>query len=175
VSHRSDGIIGAAELESLTPDSERLARGPVVIVECVENIPCDPCVAACPKGAIGIDGDLNCTPTVDTELCDGCGICISACPGLAIFAVDLSGDADTATVSLPYEFLPLPERGDTVVALDRSGDPVCSARVARVLASKALDRTPVVALEVPRERALEVRHFRSEHRAPREQGGAAGE
>lgn len=160
MSYRSDGILRENELEGLTPDSERLARGPVVIVECVENIPCDPCVAACPKGAITIEGDLNCTPRVDRELCDGCGVCISACPGLAIFSVDMSGDEEAARVSLPYEFLPLPAKGDRVVALDRSGGEVCDAVVARVLSSKALDRTPIVTLEVPREHALDVRHFR---------------
>ena len=160
MNHRADGILNAKELEGLTPSSERLTRGPVVVIECVENIPCDPCMEACPKGAITISGDLNCTPSVDPELCDGCGVCISACPGLAIFSIDTSGDADPATISLPYEFLPLPSRGETVVALDRSGEPVCEAKVVRVLSSKALDRTPIVTLELPGEHAMAVRHFR---------------
>ncbi|MBN2564459.1 MAG: 4Fe-4S binding protein [Candidatus Eisenbacteria bacterium] len=142
------------------PSRERMARGPIVVIECVENIPCDPCMAACPKGAISIKGDLNCTPSVDTDICDGCGVCISACPGLAIFSVDMSRGGDAASVSLPYEFLPLPSKGDTVVALDRSGDPVCNAKVVRVMSSRALDRTPIVTLELPREHALSVRHFR---------------
>jgi Fe-S-cluster-containing hydrogenase component 2 len=160
VSHRSDGILRAANLAGLTPTDERLARGPVVVIECVENIPCDPCVEACPKGAITIDGDLNCTPTVDADLCDGCGVCISACPGLAIFSIDMSTDGNTASVSLPYEFRPLPSKGDTVIAVDRSGEPVCEAEVVRVLTSKTLDRTPIVTLELPKSHALNVRHFR---------------
>jgi Fe-S-cluster-containing hydrogenase component 2 len=158
--HRTDGILKEGELREVTPSRERMAKGPVVVIECVENIPCDPCMAACPKGAITIKGDLNCTPSVDTDICDGCGVCISACPGLAIFSVDMSGARDTAMVSLPYEFLPLPAVGETVMALDRSGKRVCEASVVRVLSSKALDRTPIVTLELPKQHALAVRHFR---------------
>ena len=158
--HRRDGVLRADQVERMTPDERRLARGPVVVVECVENIPCNPCVAACPKGAITIEGDINDVPSVDYEKCDGCGVCISACPGLAIFAVDLSGDGETGTVALPYEFLPLPRVGEEVVTLNREGASVGRAVVRRVLSSKALDRTPIVTLELPRGDAMVVRHFR---------------
>jgi Pyruvate/2-oxoacid:ferredoxin oxidoreductase delta subunit len=157
--HRRDGVLRADEVAGTAPNGERLRRGPVVVIECVENIPCDPCVAACPKGAITIDGDINETPRVDYEVCDGCGVCLSACPGLAIFAVDVSGDGEAGTVSLPYEFLPLPSVGEEVVTLDRAGAPVGSGRVRRVLSSKGLDRTPIVTLELPKGDAMAVRHF----------------
>jgi Fe-S-cluster-containing hydrogenase component 2 len=160
VTHRSDGVLRAEVIERLTPSDARLRRGPVVIVECVENIPCDPCVTACPKGAITIEGDINDTPSVDFERCDGCGVCLSACPGLAIFAVDVSGDGETGTVSIPYEFLPLPAVGEEVVTLDREGEPVGRGEVTRVLSSRALDRTPIVTLELPKGDAIRVRHFR---------------
>jgi Fe-S-cluster-containing hydrogenase component 2 len=160
VDHRRDGVLSSEVVEKMLPGGERLRRGPVVVVECVENIPCNPCVAACPKGAITIEGDINGVPTVDYDTCDGCGVCLSACPGLAIFAIDVSGPADTGSVSLPYEFLPLPEVGDEVVTLDRAGAPVGIARVRRVLTSKALDRTPIVTLELPKADAINVRHFR---------------
>ncbi len=130
------------------------------MIECVENIPCNPCVQACPKGAIAIHGDINDTPVVDFDVCDGCGVCLSACPGLAIFAVDLSGNGTNALVLLPYEFLPLPEVGESVTSVDREGNDVGDARVTRVLTAKALDRTPIVTLELPREHAMRVRHFR---------------
>lgn len=160
MSHRSDGVLRPNELAGCVPSEERLARGPVVVVECVERIPCDPCVAACAKGAISKPGGLNDPPIVDFDACDGCGICLSACPGLSVFAVDASRKDGKATVMLPYEFLPLPAVGDEVTALDREGEAVCGARVTRVLSSKALDRTPIVSIEVPREHAMTVRHFR---------------
>ncbi len=159
LSHRTDGILRPAELAASQPPPERLARGPVVVIECVERIPCDPCVAACAKGAISMKGDINEPPRVDFEKCDGCGICISACPGLAVFVVDASRSDGKATVMMPHEFRPLPAVGETVTALDREGNAVCDASVTRVLSAKALDRTPIVSLEVPKEHAMAVRHF----------------
>jgi len=159
VSHRRDGILEPRQLLPLIPQAERLAIGPVAIIECVENIPCDPCVASCPKGAIRIEGDMNGTPSVDFGTCNGCGLCVSACPGLAIFVVDMSLGAGTATVSLPYEYTPLPSVGDTVVTLSREGKILGEGTVKRVLQAKALDRTPIVTLEVPSDHAMDVRHF----------------
>jgi Fe-S-cluster-containing hydrogenase component 2 len=159
VSHRQDGILEQRQLLPLVPSTERSASGPVAIIECVENIPCDPCVGACPKGAIRIEGDMNGTPSVDFDTCDGCGLCVSACPGLAIFVVDMSLDAGAATVSLPYEYTPLPSVGDTVVTLSREGEVLGEGTVKRVLSAKALDRTPIVTLRVPSDHAMDVRHF----------------
>lgn len=159
MSHRQDGILEPRQIDAVVPAAERLRRGPVAIIECVENIPCDPCVGACPKGAIRIEGDMNGTPSVDFDICDGCGLCISACPGLAIFVVNKSLDAGAATISLPYEYTPLPSVGDTVVTLSREGAVLGEGTVLRVLSAKALDRTPIVTLKVPSDHAMDVRHF----------------
>jgi len=159
MSHRQDGILEPRQIDAVVPTAERLERGPVAIIECVENIPCNPCVDACPKGAIRIEGDMNGTPSVDFDICDGCGLCISACPGLAIFVVSKSLGAGAATVSLPYEYLPLPTVGDTVVTLSREGEVLGEGTVERVLSAKALDRTPIVTLSVPADHAMDVRHF----------------
>jgi Fe-S-cluster-containing hydrogenase component 2 len=102
---------------------------------------------------------MNGTPSVDFDICDGCGLCISACPGLAIFVVNKSLDAGAATVSLPYEYTPLPSVGDTVVTLSREGAVLGEGTVQRVLSAKALDRTPIVTLSVPADHAMDVRHF----------------
>lgn len=161
MSHRSDGVLRQEQVDGVVPPPERLKRGPVIVIECVENIPCNPCVDACPKGVIHIDGDMNGTPVCDFETCDGCGVCVSACPGLAIFVLDMSLEGDDATVSIPYEYLPLPSVGDTVVTLSREGEVLGSGTVKRVLNSKALDRTPIVTLTVPKSEAMSVRHFRA--------------
>jgi hypothetical protein len=45
------------------PDARRRAMGPVVVIECFEEIPCDPCHDACNQGAIETFDDINGLPT----------------------------------------------------------------------------------------------------------------
>lgn len=154
------GVAAGRELESVTPPAERRGRGPVVMVECLQKIPCNPCATACARGAIARREDINDLPVVDFEKCNGCGVCISRCPGLAIFVMDETfSDAETL-VKLPYEFLPLPKEGDYVTGLDREARPVCRARVVKVLIGKAQDKTPVVSVAVPKEMGLVIRNIR---------------
>lgn len=149
-----------ARAHGRVPDTERRARGPCVVIECLEEIPCDPCHDACRRGAIRPFEEINHLPEVDFDRCNGCGACISVCPGLAIFVVDETWEDDLAIVRLPYEFLPLPAPGDKVAGLDRSGSERCVARVVKVEGSEKHDRTAVVWVEVPKALSMEVRHIR---------------
>ena len=144
------------------PPLERINRGPVAVVECYQKIPCNPCQTACRFGAIQIGDDINEIPRRDEELCTGCGVCVAKCPGLSIMIVDGSRSDDTVEFRIPYEFLPLPQPGETVTGLDRAGQPICSARVLRVMNPPAFDRTPVVTLEVDRAYLYDFRNFRRE-------------
>jgi len=149
-------------LERAAPSSARRARGPVAVVECFQSIPCNPCYTFCPAGAMKPLTDITMLPEVDSERCVGCGVCVSHCPGLAIFVVDESGKDGGGVVRLPYEFTPLPETGEYVTAVDREGKPVCRAQVVRIQNEKTQDRTPVVWLKVPKPLTMEVRFFRRE-------------
>ncbi|MBA1333937.1 MAG: 4Fe-4S ferredoxin, iron-sulfur binding domain protein [Firmicutes bacterium] len=153
------GIPTEEQLKEVTPSKERLSRGPVAIIECFQEIPCNPCYTSCSTGAIKELVDINEKPEVDFDKCNGCGICISNCPGLAIFVVDESYSEDKALIKLPYEFLPLPEKGDMVKALDRSGQVVGQAEVVKVVNSKAQDRTPVIWIAVDKELSMRVRNI----------------
>lgn len=154
------GVATPENLAEVFPSKERLAQGPVVIIECFQRIPCNPCSIACKKGAIKTFDDINDRPEIDVEKCNGCGICISFCPGLAMFVVDETYSDTDALVKIPYEFLPLPEEGSYVTALDREGKPVCRSKVEKILNSKMQDRTPVVSLVVPKEFSMTVRCMR---------------
>ncbi|MCL5290594.1 MAG: 4Fe-4S binding protein [Bacillota bacterium] len=154
-----NGIPTPADLAGVLPPADRLAQGPVAIAECYQNIPCDPCYHSCKQGAIREFIDINERPQVDFEKCNGCGTCMSRCPGLAIFVVDATYSDSEALVKIPYEFLPLPEAGETVTAINRAGQAVGEAKVIRVQNTRVQDRTAIVWLAVPKELMMEVRHF----------------
>ena len=156
----SQGVPDEKNLKTVRPPLSRRGRGPVVWVECFEEIPCDPCHDACPVGAIHPFPDINDCPSVDHEACTGCGLCITACPGLAIFVVDESRDDGMATIRLPYELLPVPEVDDAVQVLDRAGHEVGTGRVVLVDQRSGGDRTAVIEIEVAASLAEVVRAIR---------------
>lgn len=142
------------------PTEERFAQGPVAIAECVQEIPCNPCEGACPFHAITVGEPITNTPQIDRGKCTGCGMCVAACSGLAIFVVDKTYSETEATISFPFEYLPLPEKGDTVDALSRGGEFVCKGTVVRVMNPVRNDHTPVITMAVPKEHIDEVRTMR---------------
>lgn len=145
---------GILSLKDLTlPTDKQLKKG-VVIIECVQEIPCDPCVAICPVNAISMK-DINDILEVDYNKCTGCKRCVGICPGLAIFVVKV--EDDKALVTLPYEFLPIPKVGDNVTALDREGKPRGAAKIIKVNRSK---KTTVVTIAVDKDLAMAARNIK---------------
>jgi len=142
------------ELSDLdVPPEEHMLRG-VAVTECVQPIPCDPCRHSCPVGAVIME-DINDVPRIDYGKCTGCARCVEVCPGLAMFVVKL--DSEWGYVTLPYEFLPLPEKGEVVEALDREGRTVEEGTVVSV---RKGGTTPVVRVRVSRENVMVVRNIR---------------
>ena len=74
---------------------------------------------------------------------------MATCSGQAIFLLDEDYAPGYVTVSLPYEFLPLPAVGETGIALDRGGAELCPAEVVRVQNSPATDGTVVLTMKIP--------------------------
>ncbi|MEA1994308.1 MAG: 4Fe-4S binding protein [Euryarchaeota archaeon] len=153
MSYKEDGVLSTAKLN--LPSEKRLKRGPVAILECIENIPCDPCVDACPFDAISME-EITDLPKIDYEKCTGCGSCVSVCPGLAIFVVDLS--EEKARVTMPYEFLPIPEKGEKVKAVNRKGEVAGDATVMSVRKNK--NKTNTVTVEVDKKLGMKIRHIK---------------
>lgn len=147
------------EIQKL-PSDERYAKGPVAVIECVQEIPCNPCEAACKFGAIRVGDPITNLPTCAHDKCTGCGICVSKCPGLAIFIVNKAFSETTATIGFPYEYMPTPVVGMDVKAVNRKGEVVCDAKVVKVVNPASFDHTPVVTIEIPKEYADEVRSIR---------------
>lgn len=132
------------------------------VMECTQNIPCNPCQDACPKGCISIGENITSLPVVVKESqCIGCGMCVAACSGQAIFLVNENYDEQSATVTMPYEFLPLPNVGDKGNALSRSGEIVCEAEVMEVKQSPAYDHTSLVTIKVPKDMVMKARFYQA--------------
>lgn len=156
------GVPSAEELASCPgrPSEERMRKGRVACVECVQEIPCNPCEGICNFGAIKVGEQITCLPCLDEDKCTGCGLCVAHCPGLAIVILDKSISETEGTVDFPFEYLPLPEKGDVVDAVNRAGEVVCKGTVMAVTKVKSYVGTAVVRLKVPIEYVDEVRSMK---------------
>jgi sarcosine oxidase subunit alpha len=73
-------------------------------IRCTQDIPCDPCVQACPVGAIQLVGPSVLDVPAYQGGCTGCLNCVASCPGLAITVVDTRRASESqARVIVPYE------------------------------------------------------------------------
>lgn len=132
------------------------------VIECSQNIPCNPCQDACPKGCIKIGSNITSLPIFDeTSTCTGCGLCVASCSGQSIFLINEGCEEGYTYITMPYEFLPLPEKGIKGSALDRSGKKVCEAEVVEVRYSKAFDQTNLLTIKVQKDMGMKARFFKS--------------
>lgn len=155
------GYIEEAELAAFPGAGGRKGVHPVI--ECIQNIPCNPCQDACKLGCIHVGESITSLPRINPDSkCSDCGQCVAACSGQAIFLVNDAFEPGFASVTIPFEFLPLPEAGDKGQGLDRAGNPVCEVEVARVRTPGAFDRTTLLTLRVPLEKSGAVRFYRKE-------------
>ena len=127
-----------------------------IMIDCPQEIPCNPCHFSCKVGAIRIDGLKN-RPQFFPEKCVGCDNCVAACPGQACFLVDMEYSETEATIDFPFEFLPVPQAGEKRIARANDGTDVCVGTVVEVLERKAWQGTRVVRLAVPKECIEKVR------------------
>lgn len=153
------GYVDDSEIEKYPGVTHNVGIHPVM--ECTQNIPCNPCQDACPKGCISIGSNITSLPVVKSDVkCIGCGMCVASCSGQAIFLVDEDTGDGYGTVTLPYEFLPLPEAGDKGIALGRDGKKVCEAEVVSVKSAKAFDHTNLLTMKVPKDMVMKARFFK---------------
>lgn len=148
--YEQSGVLSIKDL--CLPSEKQLEKG-VAITECIQDIPCDPCVDSCPVDAISMK-DINAPPVVDYDKCIACGQCVGVCPGLAIFVVKKQNDKGLLT--LPYEFLPVPKKDEVVYTIDRNGKKIENGVVKRV---KKQGKTMVVTVELNAKDLMNARHI----------------
>ena len=88
------------------------------------------------------------------------GMCVASCSGQAIFLVNEDAGDHMATVTLPYEFYPLPQVGEKGKGLDRSGQEICEAEIVEVRTAPAFDHTNLVTMKVPADMAMRARFYK---------------
>lgn len=124
------GYLKLEDLSNFLPKESIIKGRNVAIAECIQKIPCNPCVTSCPAGAISMK-DINDLPKIDFLKCTGCGKCVAVCPGLAIFLIKITDSG--GEVTLPYEMLPIPTKDSMVFLLNREGKKLGKGRVTKVL------------------------------------------
>lgn len=153
------GFVADDEIERFPGVTHRVGIHPVM--ECTQNIPCNPCQDACAKGCISIGDNITSLPVVvPGSKCIGCGMCVASCSGQAIFLVDEETEPGFGTVTLPYEFLPLPEAGEKGIALGRDGQKVCDCEVVSCKTAKAFDHTNLLTIKVPSDMTMKARFYK---------------
>ena len=84
---------------------------------------------------------------------------MAKCPGLACFVIDLTFAPDRALIKMPHELLPVPQKGEKVLCLNRVGEAVAEGVVENVT-EPWKDSTKVLHVSVPKEFVNEVRAVR---------------
>ena len=132
------------------------------VIRCVEEIPCNPCVDACPEGSIIIPEDPIMGFPVFEGNCTACGRCVALCPGLAINLIKPKYDEEkgTSLLTFPFEL----EKGDLapgvkVATVDMEGNMVGEGTIKRFRKSPIPDQRKLVSVEVPAGQAFDVAGF----------------
>jgi sarcosine oxidase subunit alpha len=133
------------------------------VIRCVQEIPCNPCVEACPKGWVRLeDESITSLPRWLGE-CVGCLKCAVVCPGLAITVVDRRFDPTgrTAQVWVPWEIDDEQVKVGKQVSLTGSeGESVGSGIVRHIRTLKWMDKRRMVQIEVDSRLAAKVAGIR---------------
>lgn len=151
------------------PDKE---EGVFPVIHCIQEIPCDPCSAVCPRKLIEVDRqDIRKIPVYydekDGKGCTGCERCVVFCPGLAITLVDYRQDRNFPVVTIPFEFLKETINPDDEVELvDIEGNLLARTKVIAVKSIKGNDRTILIKAQAPKEVAKKVAGLRLQKEIP---------
>lgn len=126
-----------------------------VLVDCPQEIPCDPCVKACSTGAISMDEGMCGKPRITEGQCNGCLSCLEVCPVSCIYLMEKREGETLMTLAL--DRLPRLSKGDEVILKDGNGKDLGRGRVIKSRAAQKDKGLRILTLKVPAEVAGSVR------------------
>ena len=138
------GVASFNDVQSVFPSKEKLNSFKAVI-ECYQEIPCNPCEMYCPFNAITIGDNINIRPTLVVDKCVGCSICVSVCPGVAIMLAKTNSSKSQFVIA--YEFKPKPRVEEKWYAVNRAGEVIGEALIKKVVDTKKQDFSTLVTVE----------------------------
>lgn len=141
------GIPTKQQVLSVFPKTHELTSLKAII-ECYEEIPCNPCESHCPFDAIVVGENINTRPQLVVDRCVGCGICVAICPGVAIMLAKVN--EHKASFTIPYEFNPKPQVQDVCNAINREGQIIGDALITRVVDTPKQNHTALISVVVDR-------------------------
>jgi glycine/D-amino acid oxidase-like deaminating enzyme/Fe-S-cluster-containing hydrogenase component 2 len=107
------------------PTRERMNK-PFVLIDCLYGFACNPCAFACPHGAI-TKSSSSAVPQIDFQKCVGCMICVTLCPGLAIFGYNI----EKQQLFLPVEYEV--KEGSEVFVVNNNGEKIGEGIIEKVM------------------------------------------
>jgi len=135
--------------------------GVMPIINCIQEIPCNPCSTVCPTNSINMEGDPILGLPIYSGTCIGCGKCVAICPGLAITLVDFRKNAEFPTVTLPYEVTNHEIKiGETVACVDMDGNNLGNFEVVGISQNKMTNKAQLIKIRVPQEISKKIVSFR---------------
>ncbi|MCK4662375.1 MAG: FAD-dependent oxidoreductase [Bacteroidales bacterium] len=143
------------------PTKERMEEKPFVILDCIYGFACNPCIFACPQGAIQ-KASTSTVLTIDFDKCTGCMQCVYQCPGLAIFGYNLKKD----WLFLPIEYKA--EENSEVFLVDNNGKILGEGIIEKILKkSNKTNIARVKSLNIHGEELTNVRGFIVKEKYPK--------
>lgn len=150
---QKDNFKPEAYEQSLTPEDFK-GNEKRILITCNQDIPCNPCEGSCRLGAIKIGSEINQQPSVEHDLCKGCGLCLTACPGRAIRMVQYNYDDKSSCLTIPFEFNSDVEADSPVEVLDQSGSFLCVGKVKSKRVPKKKTGCGTLSIIIPKEHAF---------------------
>jgi Fe-S-cluster-containing hydrogenase component 2 len=154
VSHNNlnNGVLDQKRIKEIPgyPGDLAFEKGPIAIIECDQDIPCNPCEEVCPRNAIIVGQPITNLPKIYSDNCNGCTRCITICPGLCIFVINKNYSDTESLIYLPYEFYPIPDKNENVDLLNNYGEVICTGKIKKIIKPLRDNKTYVLGVVIPK-------------------------